>query len=155
VTKLRAPLSIEQALQRIAGQLTGGVDEMARVAQRQPGTIRNWMDPDRAEQVSLDASIELDLAFQAEGGKGAPLFEAYAFRLQLAEASRFGNRHRLLDHAHGVVKEGGEAFAAIIAAARPGATAADLDTAYRETAEAFEQLRDILPLLSGQMAQPP
>jgi len=155
VTKLRAPLSIEQALQRIAGQLAGGVHTMAEFAGRQPGTIRAWMDPDRPEQVTLDAAIELDLAYQAEGGKGAPLFEAYATRLQLAEAARFSDRHRLLDHAHGVAKEGGEAIAAIIAAARPDATDADRREAHREVAEAFEKFRDVLPILSGQTAQPP
>lgn len=155
MTKNRAPLSIEQALQRIAGQLAAGVDAMAATANRQPGTVRAWMDPDRPEQVSLDAAIALDLAYQAEGGQGAPLFEAYATRLQLAEASRFADRHRLLDHAHGVAKEGGEAIAAIIAAARPDATDADHRAAHREAAEAYEKLRDILPLLSGRMAQPP
>lgn len=154
MTKLRAPLSIEQALQRIAGQLPTGVEAMAAVAQRQPGTIRAWMDPDRTEQVTLDAAIALDLAFQAEGGSGAPLFEAYATRLQLAEAARFADRHRLLDHAHGVAKEGGEAIAAIIAAARPDATELDRRAAHREAAEAYEKLRDILPLLQEQ-SQPP
>ena len=155
MTKLRAPLSIEQALQRIAGQLASGVEGMAAVSARQPATIRSWMDPDRPEQVSLDAAIALDLAYQAEGGTGAPLFEAYAARLQLAEATRFADRHCLLHHAHGVAKEGGEAIAAIIAAARPGASEADRRAAHRETAEAYEKIRDILPLLTGQAAQPP
>lgn len=154
MTKPRKPLSVEQALQRIAGQLEGGVEAMGRIAGRQPGTIRLWMDPDRAEQVSLEAAIELDLAFQAEGGTGAPLFEAYATRLQLAEASRFADRGRLLDQAHGVAKEGGEAIAAIILATRPDATPADRREAHREAAEAYEKLRDILPLLQEQ-SQPP
>jgi hypothetical protein len=128
---------------------------MAVVANRQPATVRSWMDPDRAEQVSLEAAIELDLAFRAHGGEGSPLFEAYGAALDLASGARFAEGYRLLDHAHGVAKEGGEAIAAIIAAARPGATAADLRAAEREAAEAYEKLRDILPLLSGQMAQPP
>lgn len=155
VTNRRAPFSVEQALQRIAGQLAGGVEAMARVASRQPGTVRNWMNPERDEQVSLEAAIALDLAYQAEGGAGAPLFEAYASQLQLAEAARFADRHRLLDHAHGVAKEGGEAIAAIILATRPDATEADRREAHREAAEAYEKLRDILPLLSGQVSQPP
>lgn len=155
MTKRRAPLSVEQALQRIAGQLDGGIDMMAAVAQRQPATIRLWMDPDRPEQVGFEAAIQLDIAFQEQGGTGAPLFEAYAARLQLAEAARFACGHQLLDRAHGVIKEGGEAFAAIIQAARPGASEADKQNAYREAAEAFEHFRDILPILSGQMAQPP
>lgn len=154
MTKVRAPLSVEQALQRIAGQLPRGVDQMAEVAQRQPGTIRNWMDPERPEQVSIEAGIALDLEYQAEGGSGAPLFEAYAAKLDLGEAARFADRHRLLDYAHGVVKEGGEAHAALIAFARPGATELDRRHAFKEVAEAFEKLRDILPLLQEQ-SQPP
>lgn len=155
MTKRRAPLSVEQALQRIAGQLDGGIEAMADVAQRRPATIRLWMDPDRPEQVSFDAAIQLDLAYQAQGGTGAPLFEAYGARLELAAAARFSNEHQLLDRAHAVIKEGGEAFAAIINAARPGATDADKREAYREAAEAFEHFRDILPVLSGQTSQPP
>jgi hypothetical protein len=155
VTLQRAPLSVEQALQRIAGQLAKGVEGMAAAAHRQPGTVRAWMDPNRPEQVGIEAAIELDLAYQAEGGTGAPLFEAYAIRLQLAEAARFADRHCLLDHAHGVAKEAGEAIAAIVAAARPGASEADRHAAHREAAEAFEKFRDVLPILSGQTAQPP
>lgn len=155
MTKLRAPLSIEQALQRIAVQLPGGVETMAAVAHRQPGTVRAWMDPDRPEHIPFPAAIELDLAFQEHGGEGSPLFEAYGAALELASAARFSNQHHLLDRAHAVIKEGGEAFAAIINAARPGATESDKREAYREAAEAFEHFRDILPILSGQMAQPP
>jgi hypothetical protein len=153
VTKARTPLSVEQALQRIAAQLSGGVEAMARIAQRQPGTIRAWMDPDRPEQVPLEAAIDLDLAYQAEGGRGAPLFEVYATQLELAERRRFADRHRLLDYAHGVIKEGGEAHAALIAYARPGATELDRKLAHKEVSEAYEKLRDILPLLEAELAR--
>lgn len=155
MTKTRTPLSIEQALQRIAVQLPGGVEMMATVARRQPGTVRAWMDPDRPEQIPFPAAIDLDLAYRANGGEGSPLFEAYATALDLAEAARFADQHALLDRVQAVIKEGGEAHAAIVAAARPGASAADRRNAFREAAEAFEELRDILPLLSGENAQPP
>jgi hypothetical protein len=147
VTKTRAPLSVEQALQRIAGQLPEGIDSMARIAARQPGTVRNWMDPDRDEQVSLDAAIELDLAYRAAGGAGSPLFECFGARLDLADADKFLQAHRLHDYAHGVIKEGGEAHAAIVAAARPGASPIEKKIAFKEAVEAYEKLRDILPLL--------
>jgi hypothetical protein len=153
MTKSRTPLSVEQALQRIAAQITGGVEEMARVAQRQPGTIRAWMDPDRAEQVTLEAAIELDLTYQDHGGRGSPLFEVYGAQLELAESRRYADRHRLLDYAHGVIKEDGEAHAALIAYARPGATEVDRRFAHKEVSEAYEKLRDILPLLEADMAR--
>lgn len=155
MTKTRTPLSVEQALQRIAAQVAGGVEEMARIAQRQPGTIRAWMDPDRAEQVSIEAAIELDLAYQDHGGRGAPLFEVYGAQLELAESRRFADRHRLLDYAHGVIKEGGEAHAALIAYARPGATDFERRFAHKEVSEAYEKLRDILPLLEADLARAP
>ncbi len=155
MTKVRTPLSIEQALQRIAVQLPGGVETMAAVSHRQPSTVRAWMDPDRAEQIPFPAAIDLDLAFREHGGEGSPLFEAYGAALDLASSKRFIEQHRLLDHAQSVIKEGGEAHAAIVAAARPGATAADRRNAFREAAEAYEKLRDIIPLLSDDPAQPP
>lgn len=155
MTKTRAPLSVEQALQRIAAQLPGGVEEMAAIVQRQPGTIRAWMDPDRSEQVTLEAALELDLAYQENGGQAAPLFETYGAQLDLADARRFADRHRLLDYAHGVIKEGGEAHAALIAFARPGATPADRQMAHKEACEAFEKLRDIIPLLAEPDPMPP
>ncbi|MEM6907194.1 MAG: hypothetical protein AAF494_00825 [Pseudomonadota bacterium] len=152
MTHRRAPFSTEQALQRIAGQISGGVDAMAEVAERQSGTIRAWMNPEREEQVTFECAIALDLAYQAAGGTGAPLFESYAAKLHLAEGRRFADRHRLLDYAQGVIKEGGEAHAAIVAAARPGATDEDHRIAHREAAEAYEKLRDILPLLEAMVS---
>lgn len=154
MTKTRTPLSIEQALQRIAVQLPGGVEAMAAVSHRQPGTVRAWMDPDRPEQIPFPAAIDLDLAFREHGGEGSPLYEAYSAALDLASGTRFADAHHLLDRLHAVIKEGGEAHAAIVAAARPGATAHDRQNAFREAAEAYEELRDILPLLQEQ-SQPP
>ena len=153
MTKTRAPLSIEQALQRIAGQCSGGVEQMAEAVDRQPCTIRNWMDPDRVEQTSIEAAIQLDLLFRAEGGEGCPLFEAYGAQLDVAEAQKFMMSSRLQDYAVGVIKEGGEAHAAIVAAARPGATLTEKRVAFKEGCEAYEKLRDVLPLLQ-QLAGP-
>lgn len=153
MTKPRTPLSVEQALQRIAGQCTGGVDAMAAAVGRQPSTIRAWMDPDRSEQVSVDAGIALDLLYRGEGGEGCPLFEAYGAQLDLAEAQKFMMANRLQDYAVGVIKEGGEAHAAIVAAARPGSTLTEKRIAYKEGLEAFEKLRDVMPLLE-ELARP-
>ena len=155
MTKRRAPLSVEQALQRIAGQLAGGVEAMAAVVERQPGTVRAWMDPDRPEDVGMRSAIALDNAFRSEGGTGSPIFEAYGELLKLEAARQFATQCRLLDRLPTVAREGGEALAALIAAAQPDATSEAFRKAAQEVADVLVEYREILPLLSGEMAQPP
>lgn len=157
MTKARAPLSLDAALARIAGQLPEGWDDMARIANRQTRTVRNWGDPDTPEQVPVDCAIALDLAYIAAGGSGAPIFETYALKLELAEADKFGDRHQLLRTAQDVARETGEANAAIIGAAHPAATEADRQRALREAVEARDALNQAIPLLSTSTAeaQPP
>lgn len=160
MTKVRAPLSIEDAIIRIAAQVDGGFKEMAGIVGRERRTVQNWSDPDTPEQVPVDCAIALDIAYMAAGGTGAPIFEAYALKLELAEASRFGDRHQLLRHAQDVAKETGEANAAIIGAAHAGATAADRARALREATEARTALDQVIPLLAatpadGNSPQPP
>ena len=155
MTKARAPLSIDAALARIAGQLPEGFEEMARVVGRQVRTVRNWSDPDTAEQVPVNCAIALDLAYIAAGGTGAPIFEAYALKLELADAAKFGDRHQLLRHAQDVARETGEANAAIIGAAHPAATKNDRARALAEATEAREALNQVIPLLAQEIDQPP
>lgn len=149
MTKLRAPLTIDAALARIAGQLPGGWDEMAEVAGRKTRTVRNWGDPDTVEQVPIDCAIDLDLAYLAAGGDGTPIRDAYDARLELAAAAKFSSQRELLRHAEDVIREGGEAHAAILAACQPDATAADRENAHRELAEAFEPIKRALALLGA------
>ena len=147
MTKLRAPLSIDAALARIAGQLHGGWNEMAQRTERKSRTVRNWGDPDTPEQVPIDCAIVLDLAYQEAGGLGAPIYEAYSARLDLAEAARFADRHALMGRSVEVIREGGEAHAALVRACQPDATLADRAHALREVTEAFEAIRNTIPLL--------
>lgn len=157
MTKDRAPLSVEAALVRIAGRFDNGFEDLAPIVGRIPRTVRNWSDPDTDEQVPIDCAIALDLAFIAAGGTGAPIFEAYALKLELAEGDKFGDRHQLLRTAQDVARETGEANAAIIGAAHPSATDADRARALREAIEAREALNVAIPLLSSPSpnAQPP
>ena len=149
MTKLRAPLSVEQALARIAGQLPAGVDTMAEVAGRSVSLVRKWGDPDRDEQIPLDCAIALDLAYQAAGGEGCPLHQAYTAKLEISAAARFADRFELLRRATDVIKEGGEAHAALTRACLPDATRADEDHALRELAEAFEAIKPTLAALGA------
>lgn len=157
MTKARAPLSIEAAIVRIAGVHDDGFTDLARIVGRERRTVSNWSDPDTPEQVPVDCAIALDLAYLAAGGTGTPIFEAYALKLELADAERFGDRHQLLRHAQDVARETGEANAAIIGAAHPAATDADRARALAEATEARQALDQVIPLLGAPVppARPP
>lgn len=152
MTKRRAPLTIDAALARIAGQIPGGYDEMALIADRAVRTVRNWGDPDTPEQIPVDCAIRLDLAYQASDGPGAPIFESYAFQLELAASTRFADSYALAKLAPEVIRECGEANAAIVAAAQPGADDRLRQDALREAEEAVQKLKKSMLLISDSMS---
>lgn len=147
MTKARSPLSIEDALDRIAGQIPGGKNAMATIVDRQPRTVRNWGDPETPESIPMDCAIALDIAFQQHGGEGAPIFETYATLLDVARAQRFGDEFELSHRTQAAIKEGGEAFAALVAASRPGSSVQERQSAAREVLEAVDGLNKTLPFL--------
>lgn len=152
MTKLRPPLSTEQALSRIAGQLPGGFEAMAEKVGKSASLLRKYGDPDREEEITVRDARTLDLAFRAAGGEGYPLYDAYTAQLEIAELQTFSDRFALLDRAGKVIKEGGEAHAALIAACKPGATQRDRDNAARELAEALEEIKPTLAALGVSIA---
>lgn len=152
MTKPRAPLSIDAALSRIAGFLPGGWSDMATTTGRAERTVRNWGDPDTAEQIPLDCAIALDLAYIGAGGDCAPLYECYSLKLELAQIERFACNIQLARHTADVIREGGEAHSALVRATLPGATRADRQEALRESAEAIDFLKRVIPLLEADRA---
>lgn len=121
MTKLRAPISIDTALARIAGQVDGGWDAMAEHVDYQARTVRAWGDTDRNEQIPLPAAIALDILFQSHGGTGAPLFEAHGDMVRIAAAEAFGDKHDLRREAIDFMRETNEANLALLEAAEPDA----------------------------------
>ena len=153
MTKHRAPLSVEQALQRMAGLLTA--EAMAGLTDRQPRTVRNWMDPDTPEDVPVGCAIRLDLAYQEAGGGGAPLFEAYAHALEQAALTRYASRHSLARLTAEAIREGGEAHAALVEAAQPGSGPNELRRAEKEAGEALEKLTLCIASLAAERERAP
>ncbi len=149
MTKLRAPLSIDQALARIAGHLPEGYDDMAAVVEKSASTVRSWGDPDKPLQVPMADAILLDLAYREAGGTGAPLFECYAQRLDSAHVFKFADEAALGRIAADSIRECGEAHAALVEAAQPGADRRRKQSALREVDEAIAQLNRAKPILSG------
>ncbi|CAD7336102.1 hypothetical protein FIM10_04155 [Sphingomonadales bacterium 56] len=136
MTKRRAPLSIDTALARIAGQLAGGWAEMAEVAGYAERTVRAWGDVDREEQINLPSAIKLDVAFQAAGGIGAPIYEAYGDMVEEAHAKAFGDRQELQRATIEFMRENNEAELALLEASQP-------DAGPIEEAKAQKELLDV------------
>jgi hypothetical protein len=136
VTKLRAALTYELALTKVAGLI--GWPRCAEVLAVAERTVRNWSDPDAAANIRMDAAEALDIAWQQAGGTGAPFLEVYATRLKAALVDCLGSAEAIADAAAAAAKEGGEAVSWAIRASRPNATEADYIAAEREIEEAIE-----------------
>lgn len=125
MTKLRAPISIDTALARIAGQVAGGWDAMADHVGYQVRTVRAWGDADRNEQIPLPAAIALDILFQQHGGVGAPLYEAHGDMVRIAAGEAFGDKQELRRQTIDFMRETNEANLALLEAAEPDASDAE------------------------------
>lgn len=155
MTKRRAPLSIDTALARIAGQLPEGWAGMAQLTGYAERTVRAWGDIDREEQINMPAAIALDIAFQAAGGTGAPIFEAYGDMVRVAAAEAFADKQQLLRAAMDFMAENGEAELALLEATRPDAGPAELANATKQLLDVREDVDELLAGLSGRQRAPP
>ncbi|MFV0625179.1 hypothetical protein ACBY01_14365 [Sphingomonas sp. ac-8] len=147
MTKLRPPLSFEQALARIAGLLGWG--HAAGLIGKRERTLRDYGDQDVALGISLEDAFTLDCAYRAAGGDGLPILQTYMFRSEIEAAIPGHDPEALARLASIAAKEAGEAIAHLIAATRPGASPADLALARRETEQAMTALSHTLPMLDA------
>jgi hypothetical protein len=142
VTKLRAPVTFENALTVVAGVIGWArVAEICGVAER---TARNWSEPDTTAGITLEAALRLDVALHAAGGEGAPFFRCYATRLDVESLAACPGREALIAGAAVASKESGEAVAASLVATKPGARSIDFALAERELEEAIAAKTNLL-----------
>lgn len=121
MTKRRPALSSELALTKIAGLI--GWDRAAAIVGQAERTVRNWSDPDTSARISLDHALQLDVAFRVAGGEGPPpMLEWYAARLEADTTFACADLSLLSRKIAKAAREGGEAIAAAIDAAQPGAS---------------------------------
>lgn len=154
MTKPRAPLSIDAALARVAGQVPGGWKAMAEALGRHERTVRRWGDPDFGEEITVSAAIRLEILYQEHGGEGWPIYEAYGLLIGTAAEAHFFDQFELLRRLGELMKENGEAEAALLRLSMPDASSADRDTALRELIESLEAAKRILPMLHDHHAAP-
>lgn len=145
MTKVRPPLTFENALTKIAAQI--GWAEVARICKAAENTVRNWSDQDTTAKVSLESAFLLDVAFQVAGGDGTPFLDCYATRVEAELFEATTDRRALLAGVASAARETGQAVAASLHAARPDASTADFIVAEREVEEAIAANRNILATL--------
>lgn len=145
MTKLRAPLSFDQAITRIAGVL--GWDFAASLVGRSPRAVRAWSDPDADASPCIEHALLLDLAYRAAGGEGSPIFEVYAAKLDLDAQSASAARC-LPSLTANAARENGEAIAALALASQPGAPIGIRAAAKREVEEGIQALGQALLALN-------
>jgi hypothetical protein len=136
VTKRRAPLTYEDALNRVIGAI--GMDAAAAATGRTPDYLRALTDPDKRYTLTIEDAEKLDLAYTADGNPGAPIFDTYATRLRIAHREAFADHFALVERIAHFIKEGGEASYAMIRASLPGSGPVEHRDAVRETQEVVE-----------------
>ena len=147
MTKPREPLSIDAALARIAGQVEGSWSAMAAETGYAERTVRKWGDADTDDEINFRSMLKLDLMFQRGGGEGHPIHAAYSQLLQVAIAERFVDQFELLRRASRIVKETGDAEAALLHCALPDASLNDMRKALKEVLEALDVMKAVVPVL--------
>jgi hypothetical protein len=135
VTKRRPPLTFENALTKTAAII--GWEEVARILGLAERTVRRWSEPDTTASITLEAALKLDIAVIDAGGDEAPFLLCYATRVDMESLAASPGRDALIAAAAEAARESGEAVAAALTAARPGASEADIILAERELEESI------------------
>lgn len=145
MTKLREPITFHRALMVIAARI--GWDRCAAICGRSERLVRMWSDPDVDSEISILDALRLDKAFVASGGDHGPFQRVFTLQLDVLA------RDVALDIAHAAAsaaKEGGEAVAALIAAASRPHDPEARRLAYQEAEEAVGALKDGVAALKRQ-----
>lgn len=136
MTKARTPLTWADAMTRIVARI--GYAEARRITGKSERWIYACSDPDGALCPTVAQAASLDAAYIAAGGGDAPFAEALAAHAGHAADRRLACVDALLADIGLAAKEAGEAAAAGIEAARPGASTT---TIYRALAEQIDAKR--------------
>jgi len=148
MTKVKAPMSIDAAIARIAGQFPDGYKDLARLMGCHESTVRAWGDDNKPDQrLSLAAAIALDIAYVREGGEGRPLFETYALQVNVAREKAFASETALARRVCVMIREGAQANEAMVLASLPFATPRDRLTAIRELHDVIREATSAIALL--------
>lgn len=120
MTKLRQPLSVEQALCDVIDAI--GMDRAAAVTGRNRFYLRRLSDPDRSRKLTCHDAMLLDAEHDALIG-GRPIHDTMKLKLDAQRLQVTFDQQALLEATIDSARENGDATAALIAAtANPSPT---------------------------------
>ena len=151
MTKLRPPLSYENALERVAHRI--GWERVTPIIGVGERAGRRWSDPDArpaaGAAMTLEMAEQLDAAYRAAGGEDSPLLYCLAARLDQATIAAVADMTDIIISVGIGAQEHGEAAAATLAAAVPGADPRLKVIAERELEQAIVANTNTLAKLRG------
>jgi hypothetical protein len=112
MTKLRDPMSIEQAIQTVVDCI--GWSQASSVCGVVERTARYWADADHPTSISMANAEKLDRAFIDAGGDHAPILRAMACRLSAAKRAALENLPPAAVTASRMALSSGRAVAALL-----------------------------------------
>jgi hypothetical protein len=151
MTKLRPPVSIENTLYFVLGELT--IERAAAVTTRSIGYLRALSDPDKRERLTVEDAIKLDLAYIAAGGSGRPFHETMGLLVEAASATRFSDAAAIGRHEVEVARENGEACAALFEASVDPTDIGTLERALRESEDSHRAAGAAIATIRDQLAR--
>lgn len=152
MTKVRDPLSIEQALRDVIDAIT--MPRAAEVTGRTAGYLRELSDPDKRGDLTCRDAVLLDAEHELLLGT-RPISDMLRAQLDARRPDVIAGTAALLEVTIEMVRESGDAHAALIAATAPGATPATRRHAIREVLQAVAAKRRSLPILRSMLRSQP
>lgn len=147
MTKVKAPMSIDTALARIAGQFENGYKDLARIVNRHESTVRAWGDELKPDMIPMPTAIALDIAYERAGGEGRPLFETYALQVKVAREMAYAGEIALAHKVCILIREGAQAHEALVLASLPSSSPRDRTHAVRELEDVIREATSAIALL--------
>jgi hypothetical protein len=147
MTKLRKPLTFENALTAVASHI--GWKETAGIVGRSENTVRNWSDNDIGTGIPLNAALRLDVEYHKAGGDGAPFFNCYATLVESARLDACPEIQAMIASAAKAARETGEAIEATLNAATTASSLPEIVIAEREIEQAIDAHRNSLALIQA------
>lgn len=150
--KPREPLSVEQALCDVIAAIS--MERAAEVTGRTPGYLRSLSDPDQRAALTCWDAVLLDAEHDILHGT-RPITDTMRLKIDARRPANALDGTALIEATIISVKEGGEAHAAMIAAAVPSATYAAKRAAMRELLQSINAAKRAVPVLRAMLRRQP
>ncbi len=151
MTLPRETMTIENTLMRVLGTLQ--IEHAADVTGRKMHYLYAIANPNKREQLTVLDMIKLDVAHMRTPTGGAPLSETVNIIIGAVRAEIYADAIALAAAAVDVIREGGQAHAALCKVSQPNATDRELRGALRELEESQLEHAKAIALLAGMIGE--